>query len=263
MPTGWRRTPRGRRRATARTRRATTISGTARCARRQAATRRAQASRSARPSSRTTTSVCAGAPGATGPTACRPYSTTADSRSVKMTRRSATQRSRARNPSRHSTCATRSGVTSRISGDAIPRSQRRLFRRRHRAAQPARRAEAQSLAAGPRRRHDVRQRRQFRAAARRAGRAAAGRRAEVRAGAVAERGRGAARAAGAAADAGRAREALRAHRRQPAAVDDGAVQRRLPGGRRRAADAARLRGPRVAGHRGQLHDLRRVRRRRR
>ena len=38
------------------------------------------------------------------------------------------------------------------------------------------------------------------------------------------------------------------HRRQPAALDDGAVHRRLPRGRRRPADAARLPRPRVADH---------------
>ena len=45
------------------------------------------------------------------------------------------------------------------------------------------------------------------------------------------------------------REAGRAHRRQPAAVDDGAVQRQLPVGRRRPARSARLQGARVAGQR--------------
>ena len=60
-------------------------------------------------------------------------------------------------------------------------------------------------------------------AARRARRAAAGRRAQVRAGAGAQRTRGAQRAAGASADARAARPARRPHRRQPAAVDDGAA----------------------------------------
>ena len=49
------------------------------------------------------------------------------------------------------------------------------------------------------------------------------------------------RAAVAAADA-RGLAAGRPHRRQPAAVDDGAVQRQLPRGGRRAAGAARVRG---------------------
>ena len=60
--------------------------------------------------------------------------------------------------------------------------------------------------------------------------------------------RGAARAAGAPADA-RARAARRPHRRQPAAVDDGALQRRFPRRRRRPARAARLPRPRLAGQR--------------
>jgi hypothetical protein len=106
-------------------------------------------------------------------------------------------------PSGHSTCATQSGVTSRISGNAIPGSQRRLFRRRHGHAQSAGRSEAQPLAPRARHRHDVRQRRQLRAAAGRAGRAAAWRRPQVRAGTLAERGRSAACPAGPAADAGR------------------------------------------------------------
>ena len=55
--------------------------------------------------------------------------------------------------------------------------------------------------------------------------------------------------------------ARRAHRRQSAAVDDGAVQRRLPGGRGRLARTARLPRPRVAGERRAGVDLRRVRRR--
>ena len=126
--------------------------------------------------------------------------------------------------------------------------ERRMLRRRHRSAQPARRTEDQPVADGPRRRHDVRQRRQLGPAARRARRAAAGRRAELRAGAGAQRARGAQRAAGAAADA-RARAAARPHRRQPAAVDDGAVQRRLPRRGRRPARAARLRRARLAGQR--------------
>ena len=77
----------------------------------------------------------------------------------------------------------------------------RLLRRRHRTAEPARRAEAESLAQRQRRRHDVRQRRQLGRAARPTRRAAAGRRVEVRAGARAQRARSAARAARAAADA--------------------------------------------------------------
>ena len=110
------------------------------------------------------------------------------------------------------------------------------------------------------RRHDVRQRRQLRAAARRAGRAAARRHPQVRAGAGAQRARSAPRAARAAADA-RARAARRPHRRQPAAVDDAALQRRLPRRDRRAARAARLPRPRVAGQRAAGVGLRRIRRR--
>ena len=66
---------------------------------------------------------------------------------------------------------------------------------------------------------------------------------QVRARAGAQRARSAPRAARAAADA-RARAARRPHRRQPAAVDDAAVQRRLPRRGRRPARAARL--PRAA-----------------
>ena len=98
------------------------------------------------------------------------------------------------------------------------------------------------VAAAERRRHHLRQRRQFRTAARRARRPAAGRRAALRAGAGPQRGRGPPRAAVAAADAVRAPAAGRPHRRQPAAVDDGAVQRRLPGRGRRPARPARLPG---------------------
>ena len=65
---------------------------------------------------------------------------------------------------------------------------------------------------------------------------------------------------GAAADA-RARAARRPHRRQPAAVDDAAVQRRFPQCGRRAAVAARVPGPRLAGQRGAGVGLRGVRRR--
>ncbi len=97
-----------------------------------------------------------------------------------------------------------------------------------------------------RRRHDVRQRRQLGAAARRAWRAAARRRAQVRARARAQRARSPARAALAPADA-RARAAARAHRRQPAAVDDGAVQRRLP--RRRSMVCGRCSDARAASGR--------------
>ena len=53
----------------------------------------------------------------------------------------------------------------------------------------------------------------------------------------------------------------RTHRRQPAAVDDGAVQRRFPRRGRRPSRAARLPGPRVAGQRRAGVALRRVRRR--
>ena len=53
----------------------------------------------------------------------------------------------------------------------------------------------------------------------------------------------------------------RPHRRQPAAVDDGAVQRRLSRRGRRAARAARLPRPRLAGQRRAGERLRRVRRR--
>ena len=48
---------------------------------------------------------------------------------------------------------------------------------------------------------------------------------------------------------------------QPAAVDDGALQRRLPRRRGRAARAARLRRAGVAGERRAGERLRRVRRR--
>ncbi len=134
-----------------------------------------------------------------------------------------------------------------------------MLRRRHGSAEPARRAQDQPLADRPRHRDDVRQRREFGPAARRARRAAAGRRAALRAGARAQRTRGAQRAARAAVDA-RTRAAARAHRRQPAAVDDGALQRRLSRGRRWPARAARLRGARVAGHDGAGEHLRRIRR---
>ena len=130
--------------------------------------------------------------------------------------------------------------------DALARAERRLFRRRYRTAESARRLEAESLASPERRRDHVRQRRQFGAAARRARRPAARRHPEVRARAGAQRARGAARAAGAAADA-RARAARRPHRRQPAAVDDAALQRRFSRRDRRAARAPRLPRPRLAG----------------
>ena len=143
---------------------------------------------------------------------------------------------------------------------AAPRAQRRLLRRRHRPAQPAGRPEAQPVAAAARRRHDVRQRRQQRRAPRRARRPAAGRRAQVRAGAGAQRIRGAARPAVEVADP-RARPPGGPHRRQPAAVDDGAVQRRLPRRGRRPAPAARLQRPRVAGEHGARDALRRLSRR--
>ena len=54
----------------------------------------------------------------------------------------------------------------------------------------------------------------------------------------------------------------RPHRRQSAAVDDGAVQRRFPGGGRRAALAARLHGPRLAGQRRAGQRVRRIQQRR-
>ena len=139
-------------------------------------------------------------------------------------------------------------------------AEHRLLRGRHRTAEPARRAEAQPVAAPERRRHDVRQRRQLRPAARRAGRPAAGRHPQVRAGAVAQRARGAAGPARAAADA-RAREARRPYRRQPAAVDDAALQRRLPRRDRRPARAAWLPRARLAGQRAGGVGVRGVRRR--
>ncbi len=97
---------------------------------------------------------------------------------------------------------------------ATAQNQCRVLRRRHRSAQPARRPQDESMAEPQRRRHDVRQRRQLGAAARRAGRAAAGRRAPLRAGAGAQRARGAARAAGAAAD----RPSMRGSAGTPAAI---------------------------------------------
>ncbi len=63
------------------------------------------------------------------------------------------------------------------------------------------------------------------------------------------------------ADARAARPAGRSHRRQPAAVDDGAVQRRLPRRGGRPARAARLPRPRLAGQRAAGHALCGVRRR--
>ena len=81
------------------------------------------------------------------------------------------------------------------------------------------------------------------AAARRARRPAAGRHPQVRARAGAQRARGAARAARASADA-RARTPRRPHRRQPAALDDAALQRRFP--RRRSTACARCSGARGA-----------------
>ena len=56
-------------------------------------------------------------------------------------------------------------------------------------------------------------------------------------------------------------QARRPHRRQPAAVDDAALQRRLPRRDRRPARAARLPRARVAGQRAAGVGLRRVRRR--
>ena len=132
--------------------------------------------------------------------------------------------------------------------DAPARAERRLLRRRHRAAEPARRVEEQPLAQAARRRHDVRQRRQLRPAARRARRAAAGRRAQVRAGAGAQR-RAKRGACCSRACPRSSTPASRPHRRQPAAVDDGALQRRLPRRGRRPARAARLHGTRLAGQR--------------
>ena len=84
-----------------------------------------------------------------------------------------------------------------------------------------------------------------------------GRHPEVRAGARPQRAGSAARAAVAPADA-RARPPGRPHRRQPAAVDDGALQRRLPRGRGRPARAARVPRPRLAGQRRALVHLRGV-----
>ena len=57
--------------------------------------------------------------------------------------------------------------------------------------------------------------------------------------------------------------ARRPHRRQPAAVDDAAVQRRLPRRGGRAARPARLRRARLAGERRAGERVRRVRRRHR
>ena len=142
--------------------------------------------------------------------------------------------------------------------DAPARVERRLLRRRHGPAEPARRVETESVAEGPRRRDDVRQRRQFRSAARRARRAAAGRRAEVRTGACAKRGGGASRAVVTAAHP-RVRAPVRAHGRQPPALDDGALQRRLPRSRGRAPGPARLHRARVAGLGRQRDHLCRVR----
>ena len=57
----------------------------------------------------------------------------------------------------------------------------------------------------------------------------------------------------------RARPPVRSHRRQPPALDDGALQRRLPRGHRRPARAARLPRPRLAGERRAGVGVRRVR----
>ncbi len=138
--------------------------------------------------------------------------------------------------------------------------QRRLLRRRHRPAQSARWPQEQSLAPSQRRRHDVRQRRKLGTAARRAWRAAAGRHPEVRARARAQHARGAAGAAGAPAHA-RACAARRPHRRQSAALDDGALQRRFSRCRRRSARVTRLPRPGLARERGAGVGVRRVRRR--
>ena len=109
-------------------------------------------------------------------------------------------------------------------------------------------------------RDDVRQRRQFGCPARRARRAAAGRHPQVRARARAQRTRSAAGAAGASADA-RARAARRPHGRQPAALDDAELQRRLSRRDRRASRAAWLPRPRLAGQRRAGVGVRGVRRR--
>ena len=227
---------------------ATTSSGTARCAR--LPDRRAPRAglEVAEAELAHDASVCAGAPAAPGRRRAGRTRTTADSRSVKMVRQVGDERLECR--AHLIILRARRNPVSRVESRAMRfrEIQRRLLRRRHGLPSllgglkrnPWLRVHAivtmfdSGGSSGP--------------AARRAGRAAAGRRAQVRAGAVAQRRRGAARPAGAAADA-RAREALRPHRRQPAALDDGAVQRRLPRGGRRAAHAARLRGPRLAGQR--------------
>src|ERR1035437_4875139 len=147
-----------------------------------------------------------------------------------------------------------------IRGDAASAAERRVCWRPRRAAELARRAQVESLAARQRRRHHVRQRRQLGAAARRAWRPPARRHSEMRAGAVAQRARGAARAADAAADA-RGRAPGRPHRRQPAAVDDAKLQRRFPGRDRRPARVAWMPRPRVAGERSAGVGVRGVRRR--
>ena len=136
-----------------------------------------------------------------------------------------------------------------ICRDAAARTARRMPRRRDRITQPAGRPQDQSLAAGSRHRHHVRQRRQFGRAARRTGCPASRRRPQVRARAGARRRGSAARPVDATAHA-RASPPGRAHRRQPAAVDDGAVQRRLPGGRRWLARGAGLPWLRLADQHG-------------
>ena len=141
-----------------------------------------------------------------------------------------------------------------------PHHQRRLLRRRHRTAEPARRAQDEPVADRARGGDDVRQRRQLGPAPRSARRAAAGRRPEMRAGPRAQRARGAPRAVVASAHAP-GHTPRRTHRREPAAVDDGAIQRRLPGGGGGIACAAGMRRARLAGQRRVRQPVRRVRRR--
>ena len=141
---------------------------------------------------------------------------------------------------------------------AAPEPRYRLFRRGHGIAEPDRRPQAEPLAAGQRRGHHVRQRRQLRAVAGSARRASSGRRPPMRAGPGSQRDRGTADSPDAAVRL-RARPTRRPYRGQPAAVDDGAVHRRLSRRRRRIAHAARLRRAGVARQRRAGDALRRVR----
>ena len=123
------------------------------------------------------------------------------SREPKIVRRSRTSESSAARCRSVSVCADADAMKAIIltTLHAASHLERRMLRRRHGSAEPARRPQDESLAARPRHRDDVRQRRQLRSAARRARRPAAGRRPALRAGARPQRARSAQRAARAAA----------------------------------------------------------------